>query len=42
MLGKKVKKVDFIYIGEKNPEHCDTLTHNVIRQNFEKSSTREN
>ena len=42
---KKVKKhwrkEKMTYSGEKNPENCDTQTYDVIRRNFEKSSSHE-
>ena len=39
-LSKKTRKDD-IQSVEKNPDYCDSQTHNVIRQYFEKSSSYE-
>ena len=36
--GKRKEKM--IYSGKKT-EHCDTRTHDIIRRNFKKSSSRK-
>ena len=38
---KQEKKREGDLQREKNPENCDTRTYDVIRQNFEKSSSHE-